>query len=438
MSKIYSKFLKNIVMPIADMAMNTNIIKYYNEIPVMQAWSKKDIESWQAGQLTMLINYAYNNTLYYKQLFDKNDIKPDDIKSFKDLTKLPILTKNDIRDHYDILKPKNIDSLHYQKTSTGGSTGDPLVYLLDNKSWSFSTANMIVNWEKVGYRYGDKYIALGSTSLFVAKDNSLAHTVYYRLKNKIGLNGINMSNEVCKDYIQLIQKQKIKFIYGYASAIYLLAKYVLQNNIQLNISACMPTSEVLTDVYRDAIKNAFECRILNVYGANDGGITAFEQNEGFFEVGYNTIVTSIETNDGSSKVLLTDTLNFAMPLINYEIGDEAIIDIQNNKLYGFNGQVLNRVLGRTSDIIELENGNILTGPGFTILFKDIPIEHYYIEKSDKNTIKCTLNKLPEYDKSHEEIIYSTLRKQMGEGTNIDIQYSEEIRLSKSGKRKYFA
>ena len=198
------------------------------------------------------------------------------------------------------------------------------------------------------------------------------------MKNKIGLNGVNMSDKACDEYVDIIKKQKIQFIYGYASAIYILAKYVHNNKITLNISACMPTSEGLTSQYKKTIIQAFNCNILNVYGANDGGITAFAFNESCFKVGYNTIVRFKKISEGHYKILLTDLFNYAMPLINYEIGDEVVLYKDNN--HDYNGQIFDEILGRTSDIITLENGNVLTGPGFTILFKDIPADYYYISK----------------------------------------------------------
>ena len=396
MSKLYSNILKTLVMPIADKAMNTRIIKYYYQISKMQKWSKQDIINWQNDKLRNLISNAYYNTEYYRRLFNKQGITPENIKNIDDLKKLPILSKYDIIKNYNQLKPKNLDSIPHIKSSTGGSTGDPMKFLLDKTSWSFSNSHNIINWEKTDYKYGDKHIALGSTSLFVNKSKSLKHKLFYKLKNKIGLNGINMSDEVCKNYIELIKKKRIKYIYGYASAIYLLTKYVLEENSSINISACFPTSEVLTDLYRDTIEKAFNCQIINCYGAHDGGITAFEVEKGFFEVGYNSII-NLKDKNNTGSALLTDLLNYAMPLINYQLGDELQIDEEKNKTYSYNGQVINKVFGRTSDVVRLENGAVLTGPGFTILFKDLPVEAYSIKKNGYNSLLCNIKKQTHYE-----------------------------------------
>lgn len=438
MSKIYSNILKAIVLPAADRAMKTCVASSYRKIKKLQDYTPEEIIKWQYIQLTKLIEHAYNHTKYYNKLFKKQGLCPTDIKSLDDLQYIPVLTKADIRNNLDDLISDNIETIPHKKTATGGSTGEPLEYWLDHRSWSMSTASTLFHWEKCGYNYGDKHIALGSTSLFVNENLSIKHQLYYRLKNKIGLNGINMSDSVCRDYIAFIRKKNIRFIYGYASSIYLLAKYAKEQKQKLNIKACFPTSEVLTERFRHTIQQSFECVIMDGYGASDGGVNACAHKDGFFEVGYNCLVR-VERVDknGAGPALLTDLFNYAMPFLNYKLGDEIQIDAAKNREYPYNGQVINKVLGRTSDIIHLENGHTLTGPGFTILFKDLPVEHYCIEKVGVNSIKCNVVKLPSFRQNHEDIIISTFKKQIGPSTKFIIDYINDIPLSKSGKREYF-
>jgi phenylacetate-CoA ligase len=124
-----------------------------------------------------------------------------------------------------------------------------------------------------------------------------------------------------------------------------------------------------------------------------------------------------------------------MPFINYELGDDVIMNKSVNPSH-YNGQVISKVLGRSSDIIELENGNIITGPGFTILFKDLPVDYYRIEKTGPNYISCYIKKLKSYNNEHESIIISNFEKHIG-SANFSLIYTKKILLSNSGKRKYF-
>lgn len=437
MGKYKSSFLKYFLLPIADKVMKTTLAYSYREITKMRRYSSEEIKQWQNLKLQKLIQHAYHNSNYYRELFDKNGLGPNDIKSQNDLELIPVLTKDAARNRFNDIIPSNISTIAHKKSATGGSTGDPLAYWLDHNSWSFSNANTIINWERIGYNYGDKYIALGSTSLFVDKKPSNKHLLYYKMKNKIGLNGINMSEAVCQEYVALIKRNNIRFIYGYASSIYLLAKYLIKTKTELNIEVCFTTAERLTDLYKDTIMKAFNCAILDCYGAHDGGITAFAHEEDCFEVSYNCLVRQNNPDhNGIGPALLTDLTNYAMPLINYQLGDEVQIN-KNSGVYSYNGQILNKVLGRTSDVIYLENGNILTGPGFTILFKDLPVEHYCIEKDGYNTITISITKLPEYNSTHEKIVISTLQKHMGPGSKLNINYTDNIELADSGKRCYF-
>lgn len=436
-SRMYSWFIKKGFMPVADRVMRTSITQKMNDIRYLRTLNSQQIQVWQFERLQKLMHHAYHQTVYYRNVFDHRGLSPTDIKSTEDLNKLPVLTKKMIREHFQDLIPANIQNIPHKRASTGGSTGEPLVYFLDHQSWSFTNANTILNWERTGYNYGDRYIALGSSSLFVKKKRSLKHNLYYAAKRKVGLNGIQMSPQVCSSYIQFIRKKRIRFLYGYASSIFLLARYVLKNHLNVQIEACFTTSEVLSSHYRQVISDAFTCSIVDCYGSNDGGITAFSHQEGIFEVGYDTVYTldSQGYDDHSGQLMITDLYNFAMPLINYKNEDAILLKPDVAKDNQHNGQIFSRVIGRSSDLIELENGIVLTGPGFTILFKDIPVEYYCIEKNSGQII-CHLKRGNGYEKEHEELIQSTIQKQIGHDTPLQIYYTDQEFRAPSGKRVY--
>ena len=430
-----SILIKRFVLPFADIIMNTKVSYYLGLIKKISKYSKKELKEWQLNQLHELLNHAYHNTNYYKNLFNTHGIVPDDINRFEDLRKIPILTKKIIKDNYQDLIPTNINKINYTSASTGGSSGDPLKYLLDKNSWSFQTALNIYFWEKTSYNYGDSYLALGSTSLFVNKKRSLKHEIYYWIKGKYGINGINLSDDAIKQCLDFIKNKKIKYLYGYASSLYLIAKYVEKNKINIDIKVCFPTSEVLTQVYRDTIKNVFKCEIIDSYGASDGGVSAYEIIDGYYFVGYNSIVNTQGMGKEGEDIYLVDLFNYAMPFINYEVGD-AISFSQEVDFDDYNGQYFNKIFGRTSDIIELKNGRKLTGPGFTIIFKDLPVEKYSIQKDGLNSLIINVKKTNGYKKNHEDIILSSVKNMAGEDCNISINYNNTFELSNSGKHKY--
>ncbi len=423
------------VFPVSDLFFHTSLGTWYGQIQKMLEWPPEKILEWQNDTLRRLIDDAYHYSPYYHNLFDSISLDPRDIKTKEDLNSIPPLTKDIIREHYDDILLHGKKGIHYRHASTGGSTGNPTRYVKDNNSWGFINAFHILMWKKTGYHYGDPFLALGSSSLFPTNQKSIKHSLYYGLKGKTPFNAMNMSEERMNECIDIIKKKNIHYIYGYASSIFLLAKFLEDQHreSEVSIRACFPTSEILTDVYRNTIERVFRCVVSDMYGAHDGGIAAHKISDGY-KVGYNCLV---QTLDGSSSgpALLTDVLSTSFPFIRYQLGDEVSLDEGYNSFY--NGQVLSHVIGRTSDVIRLENGRVLTGPGFTILFSKLRIKGYRVFKSGKMEITVEVVPGEGFDREDDNLIKATMQKHAGEDCQIIINHRDAVETRKNGKNLFF-
>ena len=441
MGKAREDAVLKFVMPLADLKFHTHMPLWYSRIKKMQKWSPEKIKKWQEEEFQQLIKTAYKHSRYYHELFDKIGLKPGDIKSMKDLEQIPPLTKEIILERFDDIVLDTRTAYHYKEGATGGSTGNPTRYVKDNNSWGFDNAFNLIMWKRTGYHYGDKFLALGSASIFPSNKHSLLHDLYYKMKAKMPFNAMNLSEERLEECVKFIINNDIHYIYGYASSIFLLAKFVIEKGLQskVTINACFPTSEILTDVYHKTIKEAFNCHINDSYGANDGGIVAHKlDDEPGYKLGYNCIVQIKEPMDGKDNygtALLTDVTNTVFPFIRYELGD--ILELGEGYNDFHNGQVLTKVVGRTSDIISLENGRNLTSPGFTILFKDLNVKGYRIFKSNPMELTLEIVKLPSYSGDEEKLIITTMHKHAGDDCKVIINYKDEIVTRKNGKNLFF-
>ena len=90
-----------------------------------QFWPRQKLLDYQWDRLSQLIIYSYENVPYYKQVFDERGLQPGDIKGFDDLTKLPILTRDDIFKQGDRILSARYDKSVLQEFTTGGTTGSP-------------------------------------------------------------------------------------------------------------------------------------------------------------------------------------------------------------------------------------------------------------------------------------------------------------------------
>ena len=62
---------EKIIVPVADKSIGAEIMKYLAMINTMASWSLEEIRAWQNQRLRDLIEHAYNNTQYYRDLFDE-------------------------------------------------------------------------------------------------------------------------------------------------------------------------------------------------------------------------------------------------------------------------------------------------------------------------------------------------------------------------------
>ncbi len=62
--------------------------------------SREDMRKVQSERLRTMVKNAYDHVPFYKEKLDELGIKPEDIQSIDDITKLPFTFKTDLRDHY--------------------------------------------------------------------------------------------------------------------------------------------------------------------------------------------------------------------------------------------------------------------------------------------------------------------------------------------------
>ena len=161
MTKITETLRLRVILPLAERIIGACSYKWLQQIERMQSWSRKEIIAWQNERLQALVKHAYEHTIYYKELFDKLGLKPSDIQCAEDLKKLPILTKDVVRARFDDLVSDNINQYRHRKEKTGGTSGDPMIYLCGEDTWGFVTAMKMHSWRTTSYCYGDKFAALG-------------------------------------------------------------------------------------------------------------------------------------------------------------------------------------------------------------------------------------------------------------------------------------
>ncbi len=92
-----------------------------------ETFTREEMEKLQLKRLQETVNRVYEKVLPYRQKMEKIGLKPEDIKSLKDLSKLPFVTKQDLRDNYPFglfaVPKEDLVRIH----ASSGTTGKPTV-----------------------------------------------------------------------------------------------------------------------------------------------------------------------------------------------------------------------------------------------------------------------------------------------------------------------
>lgn len=344
----------------------------YKFLQESQWWSKEQLEEYQLQQLSKLLHHAYENVPYYHRIFDERGLKPKDIQDFRDLQMLPYLTKQIIQDNLEDLKARNYPSSKFKYGTTGGSTGIPMGFYLENrvskaKEWAFMTTQ----WNRVGYKFGDKCVVLRGNVVESASKGKFCE--YDPVNKNLILSSYHLTDENMPMYIQKIKEFKPDFIQAYPSAITILARFMKENDIKPfpSVKAMLCGSENLYPSQHELLEDVFKCRVYSWYGHAEQAVLAGECEKStyyhiFPEYGIMELIGNdgkiVKEEGGIGEIVATGLNNFIFPFIRYKTMD---LGIYTNKKCECCRKypLLKRVEGRLQELIVAKSGNLISlGP----------------------------------------------------------------------------
>lgn len=366
---IYKTIDRKLLFPLAEKYMRRNICGEYELALERDMIPREDLLELQNKKLRELIEHCYKNVPYYKNLFNSLGLRPEDINDAKDLSKLPILTKEIIRQHYDELISIDISDRQSLQESTGGSTGTPMKYLGDINTWNRLRAVNYRMWHWAGFEFGDKLFTLAGNSLVAKKDGKKRRLGKKDFYDRVLMRNnkhdcTDISDTAMEEHYKDMMRYKPKAIRGYASSLYFLAKYIERNKLKSpDVVAVFTTGEKLHSKYRYTLQKVFGVPVFDGYGAQDGGINAHEcyMHEGLHISEENCIVEICDINgnplpDGETgNVITTDLNNYCFPFIRYKVGDLAYVKPELCSC-GRGSRLLGEVIGREGRAIFNKQG----------------------------------------------------------------------------------
>lgn len=411
--------MNNVIFRLGYRIKRPMVLKYYKEFALNNSKSIKELELQQNESLERLMSFCFDYVPYYQKLFKSLQLTKTDLKNVKDLEKLPILTKEQIKNNKESFFPTNTKK-DFINGSTGGSTGAPLKYRMSRECYERGVALLLKGWGSAGYKLGDRIAIIAGASLVSNKE-----TVKKKLQNAVmnfrQFSSYGMDSKILNKYLINMNQFRPLFIRGYASSLYILAKHVKENNIRINFSlkGVFSTAEVLTIKQRELIEKVFHVKVFDNYGLNDGGISAYECDEhDGMHIDYERSILQTVDDSGEvvtgriGKIIATSLYNYAMPFIRYDTGDLGIIDDMNTCSCGNIHPLLKQVYGRTTDYLKLNN-KIIGSPVLTVLMGKVDLEHYQIIQKTFNEIDINYVNKSLLSSSDEELIRKSFIEHVG-------------------------
>jgi|TARA_B100000315_G_scaffold243680_1_gene267325 phenylacetate-CoA ligase len=405
-----------------------------------------ELKAKQENQLKKIIAYAYNKVPYYKKIFDDRGIYPRSIQTVEDLERLPILSKNHIKNNWDVLKPKCLNSIHYYKESTGGTTGTPFEYRLDRYNRLLGLVLLYRGWSMAGYRLSDKTVFLGGASIDIGKSNFIQTRIHELGRHVKKLSSFDMSPREMIRFTKIINSFKPKFIRGYASSIFFFSQWIAKEKIPIyHPKAVITTSDKLYDYMRSEIQNTLQCQVFDTYGLNDGGLGAYEcsEHKGMHIDTERSILEVVDDENkkiskGTGRVIATSLFNYSMPFIRYETGDFAEASEKRCNC-GRGSNILNEITGRSVDIFVTPEGKYVHGWFFLYIFWEYSkgIKEYQVSQVSEN--KIIIKIVPERNFDYSEIPkIKEIIMDKSKNWNVEFVYQKSINRTESGKFKFIS
>ena len=359
---------------------------------------REALEALQLKRLVATAKRVYAKVPFYKKTFDEAGIKPSDIKSLKDLRRLPFTNKVDLRDNYPFglfaVPLEQVVRIH----ASSGTTGKPTV---------------------VGYtrRDIDTWAELMARSLAAAgaHKNDIIHNAYgYGLftgglgvhygAEKLGASVIPISGGNSKRQIVIMQdfgSTVLTCTPSYALSLAETAEEMGVDFKQLKLKVGIFGAEPWSEKMRDDIERKLSIQAIDIYGLSEVigpgvSIECLEAKRGLHIFEDHFIPEIIDPKNGEvlpygqkGELVFTTITKEAFPLIRYRTRDISVLYAEPCKC-GRTHVRMERVSGRSDDMLIIRGVNVFPSQIESVLMNIEGVEPHYVLIVDRQGALDTL------------------------------------------------
>ena len=400
--------------------------------------TRDEIRDYRNQRLHNYVQLCGSHVPFYRKWFARNKLDPQDIQTLDDLRALPVLTKQRVQDHVSEFVSTAIPERRHLSIHTSGTTGAGLRFA--------STARAVREQWAVWWRYRrwhglsfDIWCGyLGGRTVVPITQDQPPFWRYNFPGKQLLLSGYHMSPRNLPSYIDELRRRRPPWLHGYPSLLAVLARYVVDNKIDLGYQVRWITlgAENLLPHQAAVMERAFQIRPRQHYGMAEAIANISECPRGRLHVDEDfAAVEFVPTGrDGEHRVVGCSLSNPATALLRYDVGDLVAVS-HDTCLCGRPGRMVDRVHGRQEDYIVLPNGTLVGRLDHA--FKDmanVRESQLYQRRKDELIVRVARGQL--YGDRDEDALLFAIRSRIGTAISVRFEYVDSVERSRTGKLRF--
>lgn len=411
----------------------------FEEVIMRGKIEEDELHTYQQHSLSQLLQNAAK-TPFWSERFARYDVRVNSDDGLAEINKLPILSKEEVKDNAERIRNPKIPYRSLIKCHTSGSTGSGLIfwetYIAERERWA--TWWRYRQWHGLHLDSWSGYF--GGRSIVPANKTKPPFWRMNRPMKQLAFSAFHLSEMTAASYLDALREHGIPWLHGYPSVISLLASHMLDQGLKPwpQLELITTGAENLQSQQRNLMEQAFRVPIFEHYGQVESVANVSQCEAGSLHVDEDFSLVEfipLEDKDAPCRIIGTNLTNPAFPLIRYDTGDLATLSEVACPCQR-PGRVVTSIDGRNEDYITLSDGVRLGR--LDHIFKDlIHIREAQIYQADLDHIIIYVVKGNGYDEHHEEArLIQESRLRLCNRINIDIQYVSEIPRTQSGKIRF--
>jgi phenylacetate-CoA ligase len=403
-----------------------------------EGWGASEIEAYQNEKLRDLITHAYENVPYYRGVMQQRNVHPRDIRTKGDLHKLPILTKEDVRNNADQLVAHTADRRRLIKQHTSGTTGKSLHFYKHPDAIAFQWAVWWRHRKRFDIEFGAPHANFTGRPVV---DPRRSRPPYWRWNHAFNQAMIPMQQitpEKVPAIVDFLNQHEFAFYVGYPSIMAPFAATAREQGLQLERppQVVFSGAEKMYRIQQRQIERFTGAPITDQYGTAEGCANASQCREGVYHEDFEFGIIEQPKESGAhnhSPIICTGFASPEFPFIRYEIGDAAAwAPPESACACGRSSPVIEDILGRLEDYIVTPEGHRVMRLDY--IFKDTQdVKESQVVQYTQDEIIIRIVQRPSYSTEREAHMCAMVHDWISPRLDVKFEYVDQIEREPSGK-----